>query len=252
LRADAERVSYSQWAVLANNIIFFVTNWFYFSFLHCPKSIARKQSTCTPTAPHAGCALYLVSPPSSPHVFGWLLCNFLSFGGHRCIYLNRRGCRHPRRTLCRHLCCPRHCHHTPLMSLHGCAAYPIPPPSSPRVFGWFSREKIERLIGDVAVLAVLVVVIFVALVIAIALPKRSRTIMWPMPSPSVMPACFWLFVACKISNGGHLRPSSDFISVFIFVVQFAAPKKEKHPPHTLHPGGACSPSSLLSLLPTIG
>ncbi len=37
LRADAERVSYSQRAALANNIIFFVTNWFYFSFLHCPK-----------------------------------------------------------------------------------------------------------------------------------------------------------------------------------------------------------------------
>ncbi len=48
--------------------------------------------------------------------------------------------------------------------------------------------------------------------------------------PSVTPACFWLVVACKISNGGHLRPSSDFISLIFFVVQFAAPKKEKHPP----------------------
>jgi hypothetical protein len=61
-----------------------------------------------------------------------------------------------------------------------------------------------------------------------------------------------LVVACKISNSGHLRPLSDFISVIFFVDQLAAPKKEKHPPHTLHPGGACSPSSLLSLLPTIG
>ncbi len=139
--ADAERVSYSQRAALANNIIFFVTNWFYFSFLHCPKLIARKQSTCTPTAPPAGCASYLVSPPSSPHVFVWLLCNFLLFGSRRRICHNRRGCCRPCRTLCRHLCCPCHCHHTLLMSLHGCAAYPIPPPSSPHVFDWLSREK---------------------------------------------------------------------------------------------------------------
>ncbi len=70
LRADAERVSYSQRVALANNIIFFFANWFYFSFLHCPKSIARTQSTCAPTAPPASCASYLVSPPSSSHVFG--------------------------------------------------------------------------------------------------------------------------------------------------------------------------------------
>ncbi len=44
-------------------------------------------------------------------------------------------------------------------------------------------KKIKRLVGDVAVLAVLVVVIFVALVVAIALPKRSRTVMRPIPSP---------------------------------------------------------------------
>jgi hypothetical protein len=141
LRADAERVSYSQQAALGKIIIFFVTNWFYFSFLHCPKLIARKQSTCTPTAPPAGCASYLVSTSSSPHVFGWLLCIFLSFGGRRRICRNRRGCCRPRHTLCRHLCCPRCCHHTPLMSLHGCAAYPILPLSLPRVFGWLSREK---------------------------------------------------------------------------------------------------------------
>jgi hypothetical protein len=91
-------------------------------------------------------------------------------------------------------------------------------------------KKIKRLVRDVAVLAVLVVVIFVALVVAIGLPKRSRTVVRPMPSPSVTAACFWLVVACKISNGGHLRPLSDFISVIFFVVQFAAPKKEKHPP----------------------
>ncbi len=69
------------------------------------------------------------------------------------------------------------------MSLHGCAAYPIPPPSSPCVFGWLSREKIERLVGDVAVLAVLIVLIFVALVIAIALLKHSCTVVRPMPPP---------------------------------------------------------------------
>jgi hypothetical protein len=113
-------------------------------------------------------------------------------------------------------------------------------------------KKIKRLVGDVAILAILVVLIFVALVVAIALPKWSRKVVRPMLSHSVTPACFWLVVACKILNGGHLRPLSDFISVIFFDVQFTAPKKEKHPPHTLHPGSACSPSSLLSLLPTIG
>jgi hypothetical protein len=69
------------------------------------------------------------------------------------------------------------------MSLHGCVAYPIPPLSRPRVFGWLSREKIERLVGDVPVLAVLAVIIFVALVIATALPKRSCMVVRPIPSP---------------------------------------------------------------------
>ncbi len=59
----------------------------------------------------------------------------------------------------------------------------FPPQSRPRVFGWLSREKNERLIGHVAVLAVLVVVIFVTLVVAIALPKRFRTVVRPIPSP---------------------------------------------------------------------
>ncbi len=44
-------------------------------------------------------------------------------------------------------------------------------------------KKIERLVGDVAVLTVLVVIIFVALVVAIELPKRSRTVVRPIPSP---------------------------------------------------------------------
>jgi hypothetical protein len=91
-------------------------------------------------------------------------------------------------------------------------------------------KKIERLVGDVTVLAVLIVFIFIALVVAIALPKRFCTAVRAMPSPSITPACFWLVVACKISNGGHLRPLSDFISVIFFVVQFAASKKGKHPP----------------------
>ncbi len=55
-------------------------------------------------------------------------------------------------------------------------------------------KKIERLVGDVAVLAVLVVVIFVALVIAIALPKRSRMVMRPIPYP-LRHACVFL-VGC--------------------------------------------------------
>ncbi len=60
----------------------------------------------------------------------------------------------------------------------GCASYLVSPLLSPRVFGWllciFSRLAAAGvfvvIVGDVAVLAVLVIVIFVALVVAITLP----------------------------------------------------------------------------------
>ncbi len=39
---------------------------------------------------------------------------------------------------------PSACHHAPLTSLHGCAAYPIPPPSYPHIFGWLLRDKISN------------------------------------------------------------------------------------------------------------
>jgi hypothetical protein len=60
----------------------------------------------------------------------------------------RLGCRRPCRTCC--CCCRRpqqgacRCHHTPLTSSHGRAAYPIPPPSRLRVFGWLLRDKISN------------------------------------------------------------------------------------------------------------
>ncbi len=70
------------------------------------------------------------------------------------------------------------------MSLHGCAAYPIVPLRHAHVFlVGCCVKKIKRLVGGVIILAVLIVVIFVALVIAIALPKRSRTVVRPIPSP---------------------------------------------------------------------
>jgi hypothetical protein len=39
---------------------------------------------------------------------------------------------------------PSACHHAPLTSLHGRAAYPIPPLSHPHVFGWLLRKKISN------------------------------------------------------------------------------------------------------------
>ncbi len=62
---------------------------------------------------------------------------------------------------------------------------PIPfPLRHARVFLVGCRmKKIKRLVGDVAVLAILVVVIFIALVVAIALPKRSPMVVRPIPSP---------------------------------------------------------------------
>ncbi len=80
-----------------------------------------------------GRAAYPIPPPSRPHVFGWLL--------HEKIRTARQGCRRPHPTCRRHLRRPRRCHHAPLMTLHGREAYPIPPPSRLRVFGWLLREK---------------------------------------------------------------------------------------------------------------
>ncbi len=39
---------------------------------------------------------------------------------------------------------PSACHHAPLTSSHGRAAYPISPPSRPRVFGWLLHDKISN------------------------------------------------------------------------------------------------------------
>ncbi len=69
--------------------------------------------------------------------------------------------------------------------------------------------------------------------------------------PSITLACFWWFVVCKISNGGHLRPSSYFI--FVFFCSICRPKiRNIPPPYMLLPGHASSSSLLPLLQPTIG
>ncbi len=78
-------------------------------------------------------------------------------------------------------------------------------------------------------------------------PTRSRILSNPFPAT---PTCFWLVVACKISNGGHLR--QRFYFCIIFVIQFATPnEKTRPPPHTLCPSRASSPSSIPLLTPNI-
>jgi hypothetical protein len=79
------------------------------------------------------------------------------------------------------------------------------------------------------------------------IPAWSCILSYP---PSVTSTCFWLVVECKISNGGHLRPS-HFLYLYFFVVQFTTMNKETRPPHTLCPGCMSSPSSLLLLTLTI-
>jgi hypothetical protein len=93
-------------------------------------------------------------------------------------------------------------------------------------------------VGDVAILVVLIVIIAVALSKGLLLPSRSPNVLASHP-PSVTP--FWLVVMCKKLNGGYLRPLLCFIFVFFVVVQFTTPKKGKHPPihstpatHPLH------------------
>jgi hypothetical protein len=165
-------------------IRFFVTDCFYFSFLHYPNSIALKQSTRTPTAPPAGCASYLVSPPLSPRVFGWLLCFFfrrLAAAGIFVVIVKDVA-------VLAVLAVVIFIALIVAITLPLCpftVVWPIPfPLRHAGVFLVGCRvKKIDRFVGDVAVLAVLVVVIFVALVIAIALPNCSCTVVQPIPSP---------------------------------------------------------------------
>ncbi len=79
-------------------------------------------------------------------------------------------------------------------------------------------------VEDVAALAILIIVVFVALSLPSRSPNvlaRSRGLSHP---PSVTPACFGWLLRDKILNGDHLRPSSYIIFVIFLVVQFAAPK----------------------------
>ncbi len=86
----------------------------------CPCTVVRRPIT--------------FPPQSRPRVFGWL--------SHEKNGTARRACRRPRRTRRRHLRHPRRCHRAPQTFSHGRAAYPIPPPSRPRDFGWLLSEKI--------------------------------------------------------------------------------------------------------------
>ncbi len=193
--------------------------------MHYPNSIALKQSNPAPTAPPASCASYLVSPPSSPRVYGWLLCFFSSFSGRRRIRCHRRGCHRPRHTRHRHLRHPCRCHHSPLMSLHGCAAYTISPPSRPRVFGWLSREKKSNGSSGMSPFSPY---LSSSSSSPSSLPSRSPNVLARSCGlshpPSVTPVCFWLVVEGK---NIERRPSKAFVVfyfVVFFVVQFAAPK----------------------------
>ncbi len=124
------------------------------------------------------------------------------------------GCCRPHRTCRRHHCRPqqgaRCCHHAPLMSSHGRAAYPIPPSSRPRVFGWLLRVK-YRTAGHLRPLLYFIFVIF--FVAQFAAPKSEKHP--PIHStPAVHPLhrlsyrCLRLSVDCCVlrPNGGHLRP----------------------------------------------
>ncbi len=63
---------------------------------------------------------------------------------------------------------------------------------------------------------------------------------------SITPACFWLVVVGKISNGGHLRPSSYFIFVIVFCRSIRRPEIRKTPPPYTPPW-----PRILSIIPPI-
>jgi hypothetical protein len=88
--------------------------------------IALKPSTRAPTNPPASYASYLISPPSSPLVFGWLLWIFCRLAASG-VFLD--------------------------------------------------------IVGDVAVLTVLIVVTFVPLIVVIMLPYCPGMVVRPIPSP---------------------------------------------------------------------
>jgi hypothetical protein len=133
--------------------------------------------------PPAGCASYLVSSPSSPRVFGWLLWFFchLAAAGIFLVIVEDVA-------VLAVLVIVIFVALIVAITLPLCPCTFVRPIPSPlrqtRVFLVGCHvKKIEWLVGDVAVLAVLVVVIFVALIVAIALPKYSCTVVQPIPSP---------------------------------------------------------------------
>ncbi len=101
---------------------------------------------------------------------------------------------------------------------------------------------VKGLVDTINAKGVLVVVgsnvpILDVLVVVIVVVASARVLLLLSPSPnvlaqscslthptSVMHACFWLVVACKILNVSHLRPLSYLIFVILCVIQFATPK----------------------------
>jgi hypothetical protein len=76
-------------------------------------------------------------------------------------------------------------------------------------------------------------------------PARLRVLSQP---PFVMPTCFRLVVACKISNSSHLRP--NFIFYLFYVLICCPQQRDKTPPYNL-PWPPASPPSLPLPTPTI-
>ncbi len=64
-------------------------------------------------------------------------------------------------------------------------------------------------------------------------PESAVSLAWAEGSNAVTPTCFWLLVACKISNGGHLRPCR-ILFLYFFCCSICCPKqRDKPPPYSL-------------------
>jgi hypothetical protein len=138
---------------------------------------------------------------------------------------------------------PSACHHAPLTSSHGRVAYPIPPPSRLRVFGWLFHDKILNG-GHLKPLLCFILQFFCR---SICRPEIRKT---PPPihsTPAAHPLhhpshrCHQLTGDCCVlrSNNSHLRPRTHPPLYFLMHLNLVSQPRKPATARANPPPGAC-------------
>jgi hypothetical protein len=130
------------------------------------------------------------------------------------------------------------------MSLHGRAAYPIPPPSRPRIFGWLLHDKISNS-SQLRPWPYFIFVIFWSFNLP---PQNKKNTPLIHSTPAVHPlhhpsyCCLRLLVDCCVlqPNGGHLRPRTHLPLYFLMHPNLAAQPREPATARANPLPGACN------------